>query len=161
MRIGIGFDVHRFDEARPLVLGGVTVPGGPGLAGHSDADVVCHAIADALLGAAAMGDIGDHFPDTDPRWKDVSSVDLLSAVREMVAEAGLTVASVDATLLLEAPKIAPFRDQMRTVISLALGMDAGRVSVKATTTEGLGTVGRGEGAACMAVALLSPTRVGE
>jgi 2-C-methyl-D-erythritol 2,4-cyclodiphosphate synthase len=155
MRIGVGFDVHRFDEARPLVLGGVTVPGGPGLAGHSDADVICHAIADALLGAAAMGDIGDHFPDTDPQWKDVSSVDLLYAVREMLAEAGLAVVSVDATLLLEAPKIAPFRDQMRTVISLALGVDSGRVSVKATTTEGLGTIGRGEGAACMAVALLS------
>ena len=151
-RVGIGFDVHRFDEARPLVLGGVTVPGGPGLAGHSDADVVCHAIADALLGAAALGDIGDHFPDTDPQWKDVSSVDLLFAVREMLSERGLAVASVDATLLLEAPKIAPYREQMRTVIGMALGAEADRVSVKATTTEGLGTVGRGEGAACMAVA---------
>jgi 2-C-methyl-D-erythritol 2,4-cyclodiphosphate synthase len=158
MRVGIGFDVHRFDESRPLVLGGVTVPGGPGLAGHSDADVVCHAIADALLGAAAMGDIGDHFPDTDPRWKDVSSVDLLHAVRDMLTGAGLSVASVDATLLLEAPKIAPYRDEMRTVIGLALGIEGGHVSVKATTTEGLGTVGRGEGAACMAVALLSESR---
>lgn len=155
MRVGIGFDVHRFDESRPLVLGGVTVPGGPGLAGHSDADVVCHAVADALLGAAALGDIGDHFPETDPQWKDVSSVHLLAGVREMLTGRGLTVSSVDATLLLEAPKIAPHRAAMRANIAKALDLDVDRVSVKATTTEGLGTVGRGEGAACMAVALLS------
>ena len=154
MRVGIGFDVHRFDEARPLVLGGVTFPGGPGLAGHSDADVVCHAIADALLGAAALGDIGTHFPDTDPRWKDASSIDLLEQVAALVAKAGLSVVSVDATVLLEAPKIAPQRDEMRERISAALGVDVGAVSVKATTTEGLGTVGRGEGVACMAVASL-------
>jgi 2-C-methyl-D-erythritol 2,4-cyclodiphosphate synthase len=155
MRAGIGFDVHRFDESRPLVLGGVTVPGGPGLAGHSDADVLCHAVADALLGAANLGDLGSHFPDRDDRWRDASSVDILRAVGEMVNEHSLVVASIDVTVLLEAPKIASYRDEMRWNVAAALGTDVDRVSVKATTTEGLGTIGRGEGAACMAVALLS------
>ncbi len=154
VRVGIGFDVHRFDESRPLVIGGVTVPGGPGLAGHSDADVLAHAVADAMLGAANLGDLGSHFPDADPRWRDASSIDLIRRVSEMVNERGLTVASIDASLLLEAPKIAPYRDEMRWNLADALGVDVDRVSVKATTTEGLGTVGRGEGAACMAVALL-------
>jgi 2-C-methyl-D-erythritol 2,4-cyclodiphosphate synthase len=154
VRVGIGFDVHRFDESRPLVLGGVTVPGGPGLAGHSDADVLCHAVADAMLGAANLGDLGSHFPDSDDRWRDASSVDILRTVGEMVNEHGLVVASVDASVLLEAPKIAPYREEMRWNVAEALGVDIDRVSVKATTTEGLGTVGRGEGAACMAVALL-------
>jgi 2-C-methyl-D-erythritol 2,4-cyclodiphosphate synthase len=155
MRVGIGFDVHRFDESRPLVLGGVTVPGGPGLAGHSDADVLCHAIADALLGAAGLGDIGDHFSDTDDTWKDASSITLLEETAKLVGRKRLDGASVDAVLLLQAPKIAPHRDEMRTNIARALGLDVERVSVKATTTEGLGTVGRGEGAACMAVASLA------
>jgi 2-C-methyl-D-erythritol 2,4-cyclodiphosphate synthase len=154
VRVGIGFDVHRFDESRPLVIGGVTIPDGPGLAGHSDADILAHAVADAMLGAANLGDLGSHFPDADGRWKDASSIDLIRQVAEMVNEQGLTVASVDASLLLEAPKIAPFRDEMRWNVAAALGVDIDRVSVKATTTEGLGTVGRGEGAACMAVALL-------
>lgn len=154
MRAGIGFDVHRFDESRALVLGGVTIPGGPGLAGHSDADVVCHAIADAMLGAANLGDLGVHFPDSDDRWKDVASTEILRRVGEMVNEQGLTVGSVDTSVLLESPKLSPYRDEMRWNIAEALGVDIDTVSVKATTTEGLGTVGRGEGAACLAVVLL-------
>jgi len=153
MRTGIGFDAHAFDDARPLVLGGVTIEGARGLSGHSDADVVCHAIADALLGAANLGDLGGHFPNSD-EWKDASSIDILIAVQGMLEERGFQIASVDASLLLEAPKIAPFTDEMRKKIALALAVDPGIVSVKATTTDGLGTVGRGEGAACMAVALI-------
>ena len=155
MRIGIGFDVHRFDESRPLILGGVTVHGGPGLAGHSDADVLSHAVIDAVLGAAVLGDIGEHFPDDDPRWQNASSIHLMENVLELIRPKGLAVESIDAVLLLEAPKIAQCRDLMRTMIGSALGIDSERVSVKATTMEGLGTVGRGEGAACMAVALLA------
>jgi 2-C-methyl-D-erythritol 2,4-cyclodiphosphate synthase len=154
VRAGIGFDVHRFDPSRPLVLGGVEIPEGPGLAGHSDADVLCHAIADAALGAAALGDIGRHFPDTDPQWKDASSLDLLRRVGTMLTEAGFGVSSVDATLLLEAPKVARYADEMRSNIARSLEVDSGLVNVKATTTEGLGTVGRGEGAACMSVVVL-------
>lgn len=157
MRIGIGFDVHRFDESRPLILGGVTVHGGPGLAGHSDADVLSHAIADAVLGAATLGDIGEHFPDSDERWENVSSIHLLENVYEKITQRRLKVVSIDAVLLIEAPKIAPYRDLMRTMIASALGSDSEVVGVKATTMEGLGTVGRGEGAACMAVALLDDT----
>ena len=155
MRVGIGFDVHRFDESRPLILGGVTVHGGPGLAGHSDADVLSHAVIDAVLGAAVLGDIGEHFPDDDPRWQNASSIHLLENVLELIRPQGLAVESIDAVLLLEAPKIAQYRDLMRTMIGSALGVDSARVSVKATTMEGLGTVGRGEGAACMAVAILA------
>lgn len=151
MRAGIGFDVHAFDPSRALILGGVRIPDAPGLAGHSDADVLCHAVADALLGAAGLGDLGDHFPDSDERWRGISSIDILDEVRSMVSG---RVVSVDATVLLEKPKLAPFRDEMRGNIAAALGIDAALVSVKATTTEGLGTVGRGEGAACMAVVLV-------
>jgi 2-C-methyl-D-erythritol 2,4-cyclodiphosphate synthase len=154
-RVGIGFDVHRFDESRPLILGGVAVHGGPGLAGHSDADVLSHAIADAVLGAAALGDIGEHFPDDDPQWENVGSIFLLEKVLELVQTKKLRVASIDATLMMESPKIAPYRELMRTMIAAALGVDSDFVSVKATTMEGLGTIGRGEGAACMAVALLA------
>lgn len=154
MRAGIGFDVHRFDEARPLVLGGVTVPGGPGLTGHSDADVLSHAVADAVLGAAGLGDLGEHFPDSDPKWKDASSLDILRKVGELARSAGYVTTSVDATLLLETPKIAPYRGAMRANIAASLGLAPGQVGVKATTTEGLGAVGRGEGAACMAVVLV-------
>lgn len=157
MRAGIGFDVHAFDSSRPLVLGGVTIPGEPGLAGHSDADVVCHAIADAVLGGSNLGDLGSHFPDSDAVWKDASSLDLLARVAALIEEAGYSVDSVDATVLLEAPKLAPLRDEMCANIAGALGVPAGRVSLKATTTEGLGVIGRREGAACMAVALLSQT----
>ena len=157
MRAGIGFDVHAFDASRPLVLGGITIPDEPGLAGHSDADVVCHAIADAVLGGANLGDLGSHFPDSDAAWKDASSLDLLARVAALIEEAGYSVDSIDATVLLEAPKLAKYREEMCANVAGALGVPAGRVSVKATTTEGLGTVGRREGAACMAVALLSQT----
>jgi 2-C-methyl-D-erythritol 2,4-cyclodiphosphate synthase len=152
-RAGIGFDVHPFDASRPLVLGGVTLEG-PGLRGHSDADVLAHAIADALLGAAALGDLGSHFPDTDPRWRGASSMDLLERVAAKVRDAGYEVASVDATVLMEAPRLAPFVNAMRRNIAAAIALDVSQVSVKATRMEGLGTVGRGEGAACMAIALL-------
>jgi 2-C-methyl-D-erythritol 2,4-cyclodiphosphate synthase len=153
MRAGIGFDAHAFEAGRPLVLGGVTVPSDRGLAGHSDADVVSHAIADALLGAANLGDLGAHFPNTD-QWRDASSMDILVAVQRLLEERGFQIASVDASVLLEAPKLAPYTDEMRKKIALALAVDPGLVSVKATTTDGLGTVGRGEGAACMAIALI-------
>ena len=157
MRSGIGFDVHPFDPDRPLVLGGVRIADSPGLAGHSDADVVCHAVADAVLGAAGMGDIGTHFPDTDEHWEGASSLDLLRRIAEMVDEIGYSVLCVDCTVLLEAPRIAPHVAEMRARIAGALGIGPGDVNVKATTTEGLGTVGRREGAACMAVASLLPS----
>lgn len=155
MRAGIGFDVHPLVENRPLVVGGVELDSPVGLAGHSDADVLCHAVADAALGAAALGDLGTHFPDSDPAYRGASSLELLGRVREVVAHAGYEIGSVDATVLLEAPRIAPHIDAMRERLARALGVGVGSVSVKATTTEGLGTVGRGEGAACMAVVLLT------
>lgn len=156
MRVGIGFDVHRFEDGRALVLGGVTIPGATGLAGHSDADVVCHALADAVFGAAGLGDIGDHFPPGAPEWKDAVSLSLLQKAGQMARESGHAVASVDAVVLLEATKLAPLRDEMRANIAQALDVDVSAVGIKATTTDGLGTVGRGEGAACMAVAVLEP-----
>jgi 2-C-methyl-D-erythritol 2,4-cyclodiphosphate synthase len=154
VRAGIGFDVHPFDPDRKLIVGGVEIEGSPGLAGHSDADVLCHALADALLGAANLGDLGTHFPDSDVAWKDASSLGLLTHVAKLLADAGFQIESVDATVLLEAPKIYGHRDEMCARIADALGVPPARVSLKATTTEGLGTVGRGEGAACMAVALI-------
>lgn len=154
MRIGQGFDVHRFDPARPLVLGGVRIPDAPGLAGHSDADVLAHAVVDAILGAAALGDIGTHFPDTDPRWAGADSLGLLREATRMVRQAGHEIVNVDATLLLEAPKVAPFVDEMRRNLAEALSVPVEAVSVKATRAEGLGALGRREGAACLAVALL-------
>jgi 2-C-methyl-D-erythritol 2,4-cyclodiphosphate synthase len=155
MRVGIGFDAHPFDVSRALILGGVRIETGPGLAGHSDADVLCHAVADAVLGAAGLGDIGEHFPDNATEWKDASSLKILKRVADLVSEGGYSVTSVDATVLIEAPKLAPHRETMCANIAGALGLAEGRVSVKATTMEGLGTVGRGEGAACMAVALVA------
>ena len=152
IRTGIGVDSHRFAAGRPLILGGVDIPNEEGLTGHSDADVLTHAIIDALLGAAAMGDIGQHFPDTDERWKDANSLDLLRAVVEGLSEHGFRVVNVDATVMIQRPKIAPYRDAIVAALSAVLG--AGRVSVKATTGEGLGFVGRVEGAAAMAVATL-------
>lgn len=154
-RTGIGYDVHRLVEGRPLVLGGVRIPYDRGLEGHSDADVVLHAIGDALLGAAALGDVGAHFPPDDPAWKDADSVDLLRRIVGLVADAGWEVADVDATLLAEAPKIRPHVDAMRNAIAAALGVPVERVSVKATTSEGMGFVGRGEGMAALAVAGLA------
>lgn len=156
MRVGHGFDVHAFsdDPDRVLVLGGVTFPGERGLAGHSDADVVAHACADAILGAAGLGDLGRHFPDTDPRWADANSLTLLTEVVRMVAEAGWAVANVDCTVLAEAPRLAPRREAMEQGLTAAV---AAPVTVKATTAEGLGAIGRGEGIAAQAVVLLVAT----
>ena len=152
IRTGIGVDRHRFEPGRPLILGGVDIPHEEGLAGHSDADVLTHAVIDALLGAAAMGDIGQHFPDTDERWRDANSLDLLRAVVDGLGDHGYRVVNVDATVMMERPKLAPFRDAIRDSLEAVLG--AGRVSVKATTAERLGALGREEGAAAMAVATL-------
>lgn len=154
MRIGIGYDVHRLSEGRPLILGGVRVEHERGLAGHSDADVLVHAVIDALLGAAALGDIGRHFPDTDPEWKDADSMKLLGGVVRLVRDAGYAVGNVDATVVLQRPKLRPHIDAMRAGMAGVLGVDAGRVSVKATTGEAMGFVGREEGAAAHAVCLL-------
>jgi 2-C-methyl-D-erythritol 2,4-cyclodiphosphate synthase len=160
MRTGIGFDFHRLVEGRALVLGGVEIPFEKGLLGHSDADVLIHAICDAILGAAALGDIGSHFPDTDPELRDVSSLRLLRTVRRMIVANGLYVVNVDATLLAEAPKIQSYRSRMQTNISQALECAHNAVGIKATTTEGCGMIGRGEGIGAMATALLD-TRVRE
>ncbi len=154
MRVGIGYDVHRCDEMRDLVLGGVVLPHEVGLAGHSDADVLLHAIIDALLGAVGLGDIGQHFPADAAQWKDASSADLLGRAIALVREAGFEVGNVDATVIAEGPRLAPHVPAMRERIAAALGVDAGRVSVKATTHEGLGALGRGEGIAASAVALV-------
>ena len=153
-RAGIGYDSHRFEAGRRLVLGGVEIPHERGLAGHSDADVLAHAVTDALLGAAGLGDIGRHFPDTDGRWRDADSIELLRAARELVEEGGLAPGQVDATVICEAPKLAPHADAMRERLADALGVDAAAVSVKFTTNEGMGFVGRGEGIAALAVATL-------
>jgi 2-C-methyl-D-erythritol 2,4-cyclodiphosphate synthase len=149
---GIGYDRHRFADGRRLVLGGVELPSERGLVGHSDADVLTHAIIDALLGAAALGDIGEHFPDTDPQYKDSNSIELLRAAVSMLTERGFAVINVDATVIIEHPKIAPAREQIRASLAEALGIATERVSVKATRGEGMGFVGRGEGAACIAIA---------
>ena len=152
--IGYGIDSHRFAEGRPLILGGVTVEHTHGLAGHSDADVLTHAVIDAILGAAGLGDIGEHFPDTDARFEDADSIALLRAVSELVAAEGKRVAHVDATVVLERPKLSPHKQAMRETMAAALGLDPKQVNVKATTGEGMGFVGREEGAAAVAVALL-------
>ena len=154
MRIGHGYDVHRLVEGRPLILGGVTVPSSVGLDGHSDADVLAHAITDALLGAAALGDIGLHFPDTDPEWKGADSLALLRAVVALVRDADWAVGNVDATVVLQRPKLRPHIDAMRERLAEAMGVAVSQVSVKATTGEGMGFVGTGEGAAAHAVCLL-------
>ena len=151
MRTGIGIDSHRFEVGRRLVLGGVEIPYELGLAGHSDADVLAHAIADALLGAAGLGDIGQHFPDSDEAWRDADSMELLRDVVARVRDAGFEVVHVDSTVMLERPKLAPHRE----AITASLGAVLGSVNVKATTGEGMGFVGRGEGAAALAVATIS------
>lgn len=156
MRIGHGYDIHRLVEGRPLVLGGVTVPSDTGLLGHSDADVLTHAIIDALLGAAALGDIGALFPDTDAAYEGADSIGLLQAVMGEVARAGYGVGNIDATVVLQRPKLRPHIDAMRQRLADALGISIGAVSVKATTGEGMGFVGTGEGAAAHAVCLLTP-----
>ena len=153
-RVGIGYDVHRLETGRRLVLGGVEVPFEKGLAGHSDADVLAHAIADALLGALGAGDIGHHFPDRDERWRGVSSLVILQQVGQKVRAAGFTIAHVDATLCAERPRIAEYVPDMRARLAGALGTEIAAVSVKATTGEGIGLVGRGEGMWALAIALL-------
>jgi 2-C-methyl-D-erythritol 2,4-cyclodiphosphate synthase len=150
--VGIGFDSHRFAAGRRLVIGGVEIPYEKGLDGHSDADVLAHAVTDALLGAAGMGDIGEHFPDTDERWRDADSMQLLASVAQRVREAGLEIANVDCTVVMEAPKLYPHRDAIRQRLASALGLESARVGVKASTGEGMGFVGRGEGVAALAVA---------
>lgn len=153
MRVGIGIDVHPFADDRALVLGGVRFDGERGLAGHSDADVVAHAVAEALLGAAGLGDLGAHFPDTDPHWAGADSLDLLTEAARRLAEAGWRTGNVDCSVVLEAPRLAPHRAEMEARLSAAA---AGPVSVKATRPERLGALGRGEGVACLAVALVLP-----
>jgi 2-C-methyl-D-erythritol 2,4-cyclodiphosphate synthase len=155
---GIGYDCHRFAEGRRLVIGGVELPHERGLDGHSDADVLTHAIIDALLGAAALGDIGRHFPDTEERYRDADSIELLRATVGLLAERGYIVRHVDATVMLEHPKLAPASERIRATLSEALGLNAEHVSVKATRGEGMGFVGREEGAAALAVATVELRR---
>ena len=155
-RIGHGFDVHRLIEGRKLVIGGVEIAHDKGLLGHSDADVLLHAVCDALLGAAGLGDIGRHFPDTEPRYKGIDSRELLRRVAGLLREAGLEPGNVDATIVAESPRMAPHIPAMVANIAADLGMDDSRVNVKATTTEKLGFTGRGEGIAAQAVCLLVP-----
>jgi 2-C-methyl-D-erythritol 2,4-cyclodiphosphate synthase len=157
MRVGNGYDSHRFDAAAPLVLGGVTIPGHAGLAGHSDGDAVAHAVIDAVLGAASAGDVGSHFPPTDDKWKGADSIGLLENAMEIVHARGWRVVNVDVTVVCESPKIRPHADGMRARLAGALGVPPDRVSVKGKTNEGLGWIGAGEGIAVHATALLEST----
>lgn len=150
----MGYDVHRLVAQRKLVLGGITIPYGKGLSGHSDADVLVHAICDALLGAAGLGDIGMHFPDTDPAFKDISSVVLLERVREMVTDRGFNVINVDATIFAEAPTLSPYRDAMRHKLAETIGIEPDGINIKATTTEGIGVIGNKEGIGAMGIVLI-------
>jgi 2-C-methyl-D-erythritol 2,4-cyclodiphosphate synthase len=158
LRSGVGFDSHRFAEGRGLVLGGVRVDFRLGLAGWSDGDALTHAVIDALLGAAALGDIGQHFPDTDERWRDADSIELLRTVRVMIGDAGLAPMNVDATVLCEEPRLGPYREAMRVRLAEALGLDVAAVNVKFSTAEGMGWVGSGEGIGALAVATLAEQR---
>lgn len=158
MRIGTGYDVHRLVENRKCIIGGVEIPYELGLLGHSDADVLLHAIMDALLGAAALGDIGKHFPDSDPAYKGISSIKLLEHVAELLTENLFLVENIDATIIAQAPKMGPHIDQMRENIAGALGIEVSQVNVKATTEEGLGFTGKGEGISAQAVCLLTSPR---
>ena len=153
-RAGTGYDLHRLVAGRPLVLGGVTIPSERGALGHSDADVVCHAVTDAILGAASLGDIGRHFSDSDPRWKDAHSIDLLRRVVQLVIEQGFMVGNVDVTVILETPKIRDHVDAMRASVAAAIGIDVARVSIKGKTYEGVDAIGRGEAIAAHAIALI-------
>ena len=157
MRVGFGFDAHAVDDSRPLVIGGIRIPEGPGLAGHSDADVLCHAIADALLGAARFGDLGERFP-SDDRWEGTSSLEILYQIGVLLREEGWAIENIDSTVVAAAPRLSPLREEMVRAVAGALEIEPGAVSVKATTTDGLGFTGRGEGMAAYAVALIS--RVG-
>ncbi|HEX3723397.1 MAG TPA: 2-C-methyl-D-erythritol 2,4-cyclodiphosphate synthase [Nitrolancea sp.] len=155
-RVGLGYDVHRFIAGRPLVLGGVAIPWQQGLDGHSDADVLTHAIMDALLGAAGLGDIGVHFPPSDEAWRDARSLDLLVMVRDLLPD-GWNIENIDATIVAEQPKIGPYREAMSQAIAEALRIAPSRINIKATTNEGLGFVGRAEGIAALASAALDPS----
>lgn len=155
VRTGIGYDVHRLTAGRPLILAGVEIDYHLGLAGHSDADVACHALMDALLGAAGLGDIGRHFPDTDPLYKDISSIELLKQVMEKLNQLGYRVHNADLVIIAERPKLAPYIDQMHTVLAEIIKITKEQVNVKATTTEGLGFCGRGEGIAALATVTLT------
>ena len=157
MRSGVGYDSHRFAEGRRLVLGGVEIPYDRGLTGHSDADAVAHAVTDAILGAAALGDIGAHFPPSDPRWKDADSIGLLRAAVELLEKHRFRVVNVDVTVICEAPKLAPHVQAMRSRLADALKVGVERVSVKGKTNEGMGWIGRGEGIAAIAVAMIDST----
>lgn len=154
IRIGFGFDVHAFAEGRKLILGGVEIPHEAGLIGHSDADVLCHAVTDALLGALALGDIGSHFPDTDPDYKDVDSTGLLKQVMDLVQSKGYRLINTDITVVAERPKLRPYIDQIRQKLSTILKISAGEVSVKASTNEKMGFIGREEGVVAYAVVLV-------
>jgi len=154
VRTGLGVDTHAFAPGRPLILGGVDIPHEEGLAGHSDADVLTHAVIDALLGAAGLDDIGRHFPDTDERWRDADSLELLRAVREKLTDAGYEPTNIDATVACEQPKLGSSRDEMRTRLAEAAGLHTDAVNVKFTTGERMGFVGRGEGIAALAIATL-------
>ncbi len=155
MRVGMGYDVHRLVEGRELIMGGVKIPYEKGLLGHSDADVLLHAISDALLGAAALGDIGKHFPDSDPAYKGISSLILLTQVGRLLNERGYLIENIDATIIAQAPKMRPYIDTMRENIAQALGILADQVNVKATTEEGLGFTGNGEGISAQAICMLT------
>jgi 2-C-methyl-D-erythritol 4-phosphate cytidylyltransferase/2-C-methyl-D-erythritol 2,4-cyclodiphosphate synthase len=156
-RAGVGYDLHRLVGGRPLILGGVTIPFDRGLLGHSDADAVCHAVTDAVLGAAGAGDIGRHFPDTDPRWSGASSIELLRQAASLVRDLGFEVGNIDATVIAERPRLAPHLPAMCANVAAALGIDADRVSIKGKTNEGVGALGRGEAIAVHAVALVRQT----
>lgn len=155
MRVGMGYDVHRLVEGRELVMGGVKIPYEKGLLGHSDADVLLHAVADALLGAAALGDIGKHFPDSDPAYKGISSVILLKKVGELISGKGFLIENIDATIIAQAPKMRPYIDTMRENIASALEIEVSQVNVKATTEEGLGFTGNGDGISSQAICMLT------
>lgn len=155
MRIGMGYDVHRLVKGRDLIIGGVNIPYEKGLLGHSDADVLLHAIMDALLGAAALGDIGKHFPDTDPAYKGISSITLLQKVRDLLEEKGFLIENIDATIIAQAPKMRPYIDTMREKIAKALVIDINQINVKATTEEGLGFTGIGDGISSQAICMLT------
>ena len=154
MRTGIGYDIHRLAAGRKLVLGGTDIPYEKGLLGHSDADVLAHAVCDALLGAAGLGDIGLHFPDTDPKYKGISSLTLLTLTNSMVCKKGLTIRNIDTIIFAESPKIGPYRKSMQQNLAAAVNVEPGCVNVKATTTEGLGVIGKGEGIGAMCVVLV-------
>jgi 2-C-methyl-D-erythritol 2,4-cyclodiphosphate synthase len=156
-RIGLGYDIHRLMPGRKLVLGGETIAFEKGLLGHSDADVLVHAACDALLGAAGMGDIGDHFPDSDPRYRNIYSIELLTTVYRQVNEAGLELVNLDATVFAQSPRLSPYKDRMAARMADSMSVNKRKINIKATTTEGLGAIGHGKGIAAMCVVLLQPT----